>query len=618
MMTRFPPRHLLRSIAFVLVAASCSEAPSQSEAPHQVVVALQTVTVDTGDSLIVNAAVWNARGVSTGAEVTWSVVDSRRAEVTGSGWLRGLRYGHTLAIAESENATPDTILVNVRKHVTSSDVTPDTVVLLNVGEAVVLSVRSIAYLDQVIGTYTWVSRDQSIVTVDGAGRVHAENNGETYVIAREAGGAQDSALVRVHTPLDLSFDSQTGALHLAPSWDSVTLQAAALAPILVSVLSSDTAILAANPVVIPAGSRSARLELTPRAMGEVSITVQAPGFRADSGTFLVGRPELNLRHDRLSANLVTDYPLDFEVYFGTEFDDPKVGRSTLDTVIVHLRSSDQSVLRDTVMIVPPLNSYAFVRLKAHGAGSVDIALEAQDFIPDSLRTQFKLAKYVFFGDSLILGARQRDDGLLFVPIVFRDTVHTTLSTAGSGIVEVGFWNYDSTGTSLLYWVKGLQHGRDLVIASAPDRAPDTLVVRVTSPKIIAPTLWATPTVGLWFWPTYATVADSTGAAHDALDPVILRVTSSDQSVLEVDTLIQVPPGSRLSEAHIIRVVGPGTAYVTYTDTAGIYPPATTNTVTITSTTFRRSGSGLLGRSPSGGVFPRRQPTGGSHPQHPRQ
>lgn len=85
MMTRFPLRRLLRSVAFVLVAASCSEAPSQAEASDQVVVSLQTVTVDTGDSLIVNAAVWNARGIATGADVTWSVVDTRRAEVTGSG-----------------------------------------------------------------------------------------------------------------------------------------------------------------------------------------------------------------------------------------------------------------------------------------------------------------------------------------------------------------------------------------------------------------------------------------------------------------------------------------------------------------------------------------------------
>ena len=576
-------------LALALLALGCSEHGTEPEGPGRVVAVAQTITVNTGDSLQVGVVVEDARGNPTNAPVTWAVDRAEYAEVTPGGWIRGLRFGQTFAIASSGNAAPDTVAVVIRKFVTRVVVAPDSVLLLAIGDSASLTPQSLAYKTEVIGIYDWTSRNESIATVDGAGKVRAVNSGDVFIIGQEASGAQDSTFVRVTPPLRLSFDQQYGAVHINPNWDSVMLDVAAREPVVVTVTTSDSAVLSADSVTIPVGARTARLSVRPRSLGTVMVGVRAQGYMPDSGRFEVGEPRIQIDPTFVSGTVLTDYPFGFRITFGTEFDTVVVGRYLIDPVTVRIRSSDTTVLRDTMAAVQADSWEAYFRLRAHGAGPVTYVAEAPDFRSDSLVFQANLAKYHFPSGSVTLGLRQETDRLLFVPVAPLDTLHTTITVEPSGFAEANVWVADPTSASLGLTLRALTLGEGRVIASGLQRLPDTLVLVATSGRLYPPVLGAPPRVGDYLWPLSAMVGDTLGGTHKPMDPVVLRVTSTDPAVLAVDTLVRIPPGSPWSESHGVRVVGPGSAQVIYTDTAGVYPPASTSVVTVTATNAKPPG-----------------------------
>ena len=568
--------HILAAV--LIFPIGCSERPTAPDLADRVVSSVQALTVDTGDSVLVDVVVQNASGAPTSAPVSWRITSPLHAEVTPGGWIRGLRFGETLAIATSDGATPDTVTLSVRKHVTHADVRPDSVLLLDIGETIPLTTKSIAYKAEVVGSYTWTSRDDGIATVDANGTVRAVNSGEVYIVGREAGGAQDSSLVRVTPPLRLSFAHQTGAVHIEPAWDSVMLDMPAREPVFVTVESSDSSILSTTPVTIPAGSRTARLTFRPNSPGSVDVTVSATGYTLASGAFEVGRPRIFI-DDFLSSVIEADTRFGFPVRFGTEFDTSWGGRYVVDPIDVRVRSSDTSVLREMTIPLAPNSWEIYRELKSHGAGPVTVTVQGDGFISDSIDIEFRPAPFQFHISDVRIGARQHTSGLLFVPVYNRDTLQTSITAEPAGIADLSFWNLDSTSSTLGYEIHGLAPGNARIIASAPLRLPDTLFVTVTTPTIHAPTLPATPSIGELL-SLSASVGDTAGFTHNSLDSITLRVTSSDPTVLAADTLVHVAPGSPRSERHNVRVVGPGSAYVTYTDTSGVYQPVNTNVVTV--------------------------------------
>ena len=100
------------------------------------------------------------------------------------------------------SVTKFTVTVNSTSPVASTTVTPhlDTLTSLTATGTLAAQAKD-ASNNPVAGTFTWVSRTPAIATVSPTGMVTAVANGQTYVVATEAGGTKDSALVVVQQRL---------------------------------------------------------------------------------------------------------------------------------------------------------------------------------------------------------------------------------------------------------------------------------------------------------------------------------------------------------------------------------------------------------------------------------
>ena len=121
-----------------------------------------------------------------------------------------------------------------------------------------------------------------------------------------------------------------------------------------------------------------------------------------------------------------------------------------------------------------------------------------------------------------------------------------------------------------------------LIASASGYLPDTAFIRVGPQRL---TVSGLPGTALTTSPSgsvtvYAT--DSVGNAHYSMDTVVVRVTSSDTTVIKPTlAYVRIPKGLYYISAGY-SYFGPGTASLTFTDSAGSgYGSVTTNSVTVT-------------------------------------
>ncbi len=95
--------------------------------------------------------------------------------------------------------------------------------------------------------------------------------------------------------------------------------------------------------------------------------------------------------------------------------------------------------------------------------------------------------------------------------------------------------------------------------------------------------------------TYVYAEDTIGYAHYTLDSVAVRVTSSDTTVLKVDSAkIHIFKGNYQSTNENVRFVGPGTAYIVYKDSANLYHADSTAPITVAGPVLRISAGGTLG------------------------
>jgi hypothetical protein len=128
----------------------------------------------------------------------------------------------------------------------------------------------------------------------------------------------------------------------------------------------------------------------------------------------------------------------------------------------------------------------------------------------------------------------------------------------------------------------ITQGTDTVIASAPGYLPDTAYFIVSSPKLTTGGLpgSATTTNPPITVTVYAT--DSLGNGHYVNADVVVKALTSDSTVLRpTQQYFHIPAGQYYAQPTF-NVVGPGTASITFSDSAGSgYSPATTNTITIT-------------------------------------
>lgn len=367
---------------------ACSEA-TRDQGNH-LVLSMTSTSVGTGDSVRLAAEVVDGGGAPTDLTVDWWLRDAHYAQILRGEWLRGLRVGQTLLVASAPGVTPESVSVNVTRHITHTTVTPDTVRLLYPGDTKTLLARSYAYIDATPSTYVWLSDDESVATVNAAGMVEAVRSGSTYVLALEATGTEDSAVVLVETPLiPAFFDPYTGVMQGLST--GVTILHTMPNTVQLTVTSSDSSIVEPAASSIPAGQTYGAVNLIPRAPGTARVHISAPGFTPTFGDITVGERRLRFRFDytslpiRLPASTAAIYSASFE----SEFDSVPVGRPTLEPFTVTLRSSDTSVFATRHFDIAVGETGAQTGIVAPLApGTVWLVWEAPGFRADSLLFEF--------------------------------------------------------------------------------------------------------------------------------------------------------------------------------------------------------------------------------------
>lgn len=183
-------------LVLACLATVCREPTGASQHVASVDVSLDSGLVYVGDSLLAHAVAHDAQGRPVAsATITWSSRDAAVARVSRTGFVTAVKGGRTSIIAEAGGARDSLILVVRRRGVTVVAPQLDTLVFIKQTRQLGAVTSDSAGL--VPGTYWWVSRDPSRVSVTQSGRITALGNGGTWVVATEDGGSRDSARIVV-------------------------------------------------------------------------------------------------------------------------------------------------------------------------------------------------------------------------------------------------------------------------------------------------------------------------------------------------------------------------------------------------------------------------------------
>ncbi len=190
--------------AMALLVLSCGDgegttAPTDLYEPATVTVSPATATVVEGDTLRLTATATNAYGqVLAEVEFVWESGNTAVAAVDASGLVTGVGAGEVQVTATTAGVTGRAELSVVAPLPTTIAVTPDTVMLIAVGQTARLTAVVRDQAGRVIegAAVAWSSADTAVAVVDSAGLVSAVDSGAAAVTAT-AGDASGEALVNV-------------------------------------------------------------------------------------------------------------------------------------------------------------------------------------------------------------------------------------------------------------------------------------------------------------------------------------------------------------------------------------------------------------------------------------
>ena len=357
------------------------------------------------------------------------------------------------------------------------------------------------------------------------------------------------------------------------------------APLVVRLASSNAAVASLpDSVIIPAGTSYAYFTLRGRTPGTVQINASANGYQADSIGFGVTTPKTYVSGGGTYNNYAP--PVAFTVYAA---DTLNAAHYVTDTLRITYSSSDTTVLRVTVpdTILPGEYYSQSGRVSFVGVGSAWVRANAPGHRPDSILFTVVQPRVQFSFGTYRIGRRQYRLANEF----YVNTPNSTGAPVNVTITQTNAVADSLTATALTiastlnyayFSLAGLQTGTDTLIATAPGYLPDTAFVVVTSTRLTGGALPGSATTTTP--PATATiyVADSLGGAHYSLDTLLLSARSSNDAVLQPDSVgFRLPRGAYYVQPRA-RFVGPGSATMTYTDSLATgYGSVTSNAVTVT-------------------------------------
>ncbi|MDE3052955.1 MAG: Ig-like domain-containing protein [Gemmatimonadota bacterium] len=431
--------------------------------------------------------------------------------------------------------------------------------------------------------------------------------GTAYIVATASGHTADSAVFNVTGP-KLHAYLYTGRVGKGQQDGNSYIQIPnAVATNLIIGLTSRDSTIAAVPatVTIPAGSTYSYFTTRGMGLGSTTIVASLPGYQSDSGAYTVTTPKLQLYGGATINNFGPRRTLTVYVEDSTGYTHYPISPLTVSLV-----SRDTTKMRvdSTVVTIPTSVYYS----SAAGAtpfdtGTTRIVASAPGYTSDSTGFTVQVPKLNFTFSTYYLGKgehRQPTDFYVYTPDYRPSPLAVTLTQRHPTVDSL-------TGTPLTvpassnvayFSFYGLGQGADTLIAAAAGYYSDTAIVVVNTPKLYAQGIPTTATTTSPPLTSYVYAQDSTGGYQYPTDTLVIAAVSSDTTVLRpAQPYFRMPAGQYYTYTTL-NVVGPGTASITYSDSAGTgFLPSTTNTVTITgpSLTFSSSSTTLGMRQTTG-------------------
>jgi hypothetical protein len=357
------------------------------------------------------------------------------------------------------------------------------------------------------------------------------------------------------------------------------------APLVVRLASSDPAVATVpDSVIIPTNTNYAYYTLRGITPGTVQIVSTAVGYQPDTVAFRVTSAKLYASGGGTYNNYAP--PVAFTVYSADTLNGAHYAN---DTIRIAFSSSDTTVIRVTEAdtILPGEYYTSNGRVSFVGVGSAWVRTTAPGMRADSLLYTVIQPRIQFSFTSYRIGRRQYRQSNEF----YIYTPNNPVATLNATITQTNATADSLSGTALTiptnqnyayFGFAGRETGVDTLIVTAPGYLPDTAFVQITSPRLTGGTLPANVTTTTP--PQVATiyVTDSVGGAHYSLDTVLFRAASSNDAVIQPDSVgFRLLPGAYYVQPRA-RFVGPGTGSITWSDSLGTgYGSITSNTVTVT-------------------------------------
>ncbi|MDQ8155141.1 MAG: hypothetical protein P3B98_10825, partial [Gemmatimonadota bacterium] len=420
--------------------------------------------------------------------------------------------------------------------------------------------------------------------------------GTAYLKVVAGGHTPDSVLVTVVGPkLQFSFSAARLGKGQYENGYYVYTPNNVVAPLVVSLSNSDTTRSSVPATVtVPTGTNYVYFNLAARDTGFTTFIATAPGYQPDTATLRISSPRVTISGGGTYNNFRA--PVAFTAYAADS-----VGTSHYRTAPLALtyRSTNTAVLTvdsASATIGSDLYYHNTARVSFLGLGTAYIVVEAPGHAPDSALYTVQTPKLNFNFTSTRVGRRQHfsnsdfyvytpDSRAVAVPVTITQKRPAADSLTSTAPVIPASSNY------VYFGLYGLAPGVDTLIATATGYAPDTAYVSVVPVKLTAGGIPGTAltTNGAVNVNVYA--ADSVGTSHYVMDTLVVQVTSSDTTVIKpTQRYLRIPKGQYYATATY-TYFGPGTASLTFTDSAATgYGSVTTNTVTVTGPSLLFSGT----------------------------
>jgi hypothetical protein len=427
------------------------------------------------------------------------------------------------------------------------------------------------------------------------------NGGVAYIRATAGGHTPDSVQVTVIAP-NLAFSFTTGVIgtdQFDNNYQYISIPNAVGSAVTVSLTSNDTSIAYVTPLLtIPAGTSYAYFVTRGHRLGTATIIATAAGYSPDTAKIVVSTPRLQLCCG-INAPLYSP-PRGMTAY---TLDSLGTARNVISQLTVSYTSSNGNATPDSASVNIVAGTYynQNAKVNINSVGTSYVKVTAPGYRPDSMLatvTAPRLGNYMNVGS---IGLRQHvsptgngayvqtpNPRSVAVPVTVTN-LHPAIAAAPASIsvpVNSNIGYFDYSGTAL---------GRDTLVFSSPTYVPDSGVVLVTRPALLTNGLSNTYTTTSPPATIYVSAYDTIGYAHYNMDTVAVFVTSTDTTVMKVDSaIVHINKDKITSNFAKVSFVGPGTARIIFVDSAGLYRRDSTILVTVTGPSLHISAGTTLG------------------------